>query len=606
METFRTRWVRCGTSVAAIVAAVLWNAPAAAHAPRLFNRDVRLDDAGKILAWPTNGAPYEVVSRLAWHALETKFRPQDNGLYTWLGYARFDPTTFDGIAWPHNPAGLYAMLTDSALLWYAFSGDHACVDLARTALRYQLDHGTTPGDWSWSRVPYASAGAGDLDYRGADDTWCNLCGRGDGIGVIEPDKVGELGFAYLQMYELTGDVAFRDGALACADALASHVREGDKRMSPWPFRVRAQTNVAREEYTSNVIGPVVLFEELERSSIGNVSAYARARTIAVRWMFQVPMVDDAWSGYFEDVDIHGAPTDDLNQYSALRTARWLLSHRDLDRHWLQHVRHLLAWTADHFGRDTGTERGTQWGATVLSEQSDDMSKMASHTARYGAVLALWYEATGDTMSRARAERSLNWATYACRDDGIVAVSENPNEGWWFSDGYGDFIRYFLMAMAAVPTWAPADQDHLLRSSSTVTQVAYEARRVTWRTYDPDASEVLRLTFQPTRVLAGGRALTLRPQGNNAEGFDVQPLGMSFLVHVRHMASHDVEITGETPETLRMTNLAGSAPPKRPTGHARTFAAFGFLAMLGGAVALTTGRRRRRREQAQTSQRVDFD
>ena len=66
------------------------------------------------------------------------------------------------------------------------------------ALDHQLAHGTTRADWDWGGVPYASSNAGDVDYRGADDEWCDFCGSGDGTGVIEPDKVGELGFAYVR------------------------------------------------------------------------------------------------------------------------------------------------------------------------------------------------------------------------------------------------------------------------------------------------------------------------------------------------------------------------------------------------------------------------
>ena len=178
---------------------------------------------------------------MAWLALETKFPVQDNGLETWLANSRFDPVTFEGINWPHNPAGLYAMLTESAVLWYAFSGDRAAVDVVRRALDYQLAHGTTPAFWDWARVPYASANAGEAEYGGADDAWCDYCGRGEETGVIEPDKVGELGFAYLQMFELTGEGRFREAAIACADALAKHVAPGDEQRSPWPFRVRAAT-----------------------------------------------------------------------------------------------------------------------------------------------------------------------------------------------------------------------------------------------------------------------------------------------------------------------------------------------------------------------------
>jgi hypothetical protein len=505
----------------------------------LFAREVRLDRDRRILAWPLEDSPYTRVAGLAWKALETKFPPEDNGLETWLTYSRFDPDTSEGIAWPHNPAGFYAMLTDSAVLWYAFSGDSAAIEVARKALAYQMAHGTTPDDWEWARVPYASAGAGDVDYGGADDTWCNFCGRGDGIGVIEPDKVGELGLAYLRMFEMTGDVAFRDAALACADALAKHVHAGDQTTSPWPFRVFARTDGVREPYSSNVIYALTLLDDLRRGGLGHVDDYARAYTLALQWLLQVPMATDAWSGYFEDVDLHIDPTENPNQYCALSVARWLMAHPQVDPLWREHVAHLLTWTAEKFGGDTPQERGTQWGATVMSEQHDDTAKMASHTARYGATLALWAEATGDFAARERAARSLNWATYACRDDGIVAVSPDTNEGWWFSDGYGDYIRHFLVAMAAVPEWAPRSEDHLLRSTSVVTRIEYRPSRVAWKTFDDAATETLRLAFKPTLVAATGAPMQER-ESLDADGYTQRPLRSGgFLVRVRHSGGGEV-------------------------------------------------------------------
>jgi hypothetical protein len=511
----------------------------------LFGRPVRLDHDGKLISWSTRDSPYAQVAGLAWTALETKFPIQDNGLETWLTFSRFDPTTFEGIAWPHNPASFYSMLTDSAVLWYAFSGDAAAIDLARKALAYQIAHGTTPADWDWARVPFASAGAGDLEYGGADDTWCNRCGRGDGIGVIEPDKVGELGSAYLQMYEMTGDATFRDAAVACADALAKHVRAGDERASPWPFRVYARTNVVREEYSSDVIGGLMLFDELGRLEIGDNKAYGRARTLAVEWLLRVPLVNDAWSGYFEDVDIHTDVKANVNQYTAMRTARWLMSHREVDPLWHQHVSHLLSWTAQRFGSDTPTERGVQWGATVMSEQGDDMVKMGSHTARFGATMALWSEATGDAAARSKAARSLNWATYACRPDGVVSVAEGPDEGWWFSDGYGDYIRHFLVAMAAVPEWAPPNEDHLLRSTSIVSRVDYRPGQVTWTTFDADAEDTLRLAFRPEGVRVNGVSIPRRDTltASDTIGYTERPLGSGdFLLRIRHSVS-DVTVSG---------------------------------------------------------------
>src|SRR5208337_3780463 len=117
---------------------------------------------------------------------------------------------------------------------------------------------------------------------------------------------------------------------------------------------------------SNVIYALTLFDELERRGLGHVESYEHARHLATQWLLRVPMVNDAWSGYFEDVDIHPDPTVNPNQYSSLSVARWLMSHRTVDPHWREHVDHLLSWTIEKFGGDTAHERGTQWGATVMS------------------------------------------------------------------------------------------------------------------------------------------------------------------------------------------------------------------------------------------------
>jgi hypothetical protein len=535
----------------------------------MLGHPLRVDGSKRLLSWSHSPSPYAHVAGLAWHALETKFPVQDNGIPTYLAWSRFDPVTFEGVSWPHNPAGLYAMLGESALLWYAFSGDYEAIRLVRRALDHQLEHGTTPSDWQWARVPYASAGAGDVDYSGADDAWCDYCGRGDGIGVIEPDKVGELGFAYLQFYELTGETRYRDGAIACANALAAHVRAGDDEHSPWPFRVYAQTNVAREEYSSNVVGALTLFDELGRLRLGDYGAYGRARSMAFDWLMRIPMGDDAWSGYFEDIEIQHAPESNLNQYAPMRVARWLLLHPETDPEWRAHVAHLLDWVEQTFGGDTDNEQGIQWGATVLSEQSADMVKMGSHTARFGATTALWAEATGDFSARERAGRSLNWATYACDANGVVSVGEDKNEGWWFSDGYGDYIRHFLVAMGAVPAWAPPHELHLLRSTSVVSQIEYGPGRVTWTTFDADATETLRVPSRPSSVTANGQPLAERAD-LAAPGYTAAVLEAGdFVVRVRHQARGEVVVVAETPSALPPSSdkPSGSEAPEPPRAWA---------------------------------------
>jgi hypothetical protein len=309
------------------------------------------------------------------------------------------------------------------------------------------------------------------------------------------------------------------------------------------------------------------------------------------------MKNDAWSGYFEDIEIQTDPTANANQYAAMRTARWLLQHPEEDPQWRDDVAHLLAWVVQTFGVDTAVERGTQWGATVLSEQTADMAKMGSHTARFGATIALWYEATKDPTARDRAARSLAWATYTCNAEGIVAVGEDKNEGWWFSDGYGDYIRHFLVAMAAVPEWAPPRENHLLRSTSVVKHVEYSPDRVAWTAFDADATETLRLVSRPESVTVGGEALAERDSTED-EGYVVQPLASGdAVVHVHHARPGEVVVETAPVVAASRTpapNGAGATAAAACSAGAARGREHGPAGLaLGAAVLVGLGTRRRR-------------
>jgi len=503
---------------------------------------VVLDGQGKLLSWVTpQEKAYDRVMRLAWDFLLHSVPVESNGLRSYFAYCCIDQKTFHGTAWPHNPAGVYAMLVDSAAAYYAYSGDWAVVELVQSLLDYQLAHGSTPPAWPWGSVPYASADHGATAYRGAHDFLYdrNMPGRGDGYGVIEPDKVGELDYGYLKFYQLTGAGRYCDAALACANALARHVRPGDGTHSPWPFRVYAETEVPREEYSANVIGPIRLFDELVRLNLGDVPAYRRARQMAWKWMMDYPMQNNLWATYFEDVAIFDKP-ENLNQYSALETARYLMLHPECDPAWRTHVLNIIQWVEKTFVVDLPKEPAVQFGANAVSEQIHYMPKMGSHTSRYASVNALWYEKTGDAAAREKAFRSFNWATYMCHQNGVVNVGPNE-QSVWFSDGYGDYIRHFMAGLGSVPEWAPPGENHLLRSTSIVRSVSYLPEEVNYQTFDADSTDVLRLNFVPRRVTADGKELAKRT--------DLAASGWTFdeqqrVLRVRHEGSHNLCVAGE--------------------------------------------------------------
>ena len=185
---------------------------------------------------------------------------------------------------PSNPTGMYAMLADALTLYHTYSGDRSVLALIPPLFDYVLANGTTPDlpHWAWPGVPYASSTSGDLYFSGALDVdFYHRIGSGDGPGALEPDKLGEFGVQLLTAFKLgLGGDRYRDAAVHYADVLCKTFRDPgslDPRQSPWPFRVHAQTNVAREEYSAAVLGPIKLMDELIRLGLGNIAAYRQTR-----------------------------------------------------------------------------------------------------------------------------------------------------------------------------------------------------------------------------------------------------------------------------------------------------------------------------------------
>ena len=530
------------------------------RAERLMWHDVRLDAQGQLLSWVEAGSPYDRVVRTAWNAFK-QIPVQPDGYRTYFTYPTFygpnDPQhpMFSGRWWVHNPASLFAMLTDSAILYHAYAGDREVLERVREMLDHHLRHGTTAATDAWSLVPYACGDAGNPVYRGGTDTlYCyqenhTPCGRGDGVGFLEPDKVGELGQAYLRYYEVTLEKIYLEAAIHCADALAKNARPGDESHSPWPFRVDAKTGKqVREEYTANTIGPIRLFDELLRLRLGDRPSYRRTRDAAWKWLMAYPAKNRVWTQYFEDVLIYPDYRTNRNQYSPLETARYLLEHPERDPAGRARAKEIIDWVTAFFAADSVTmaglpERGRQWGAEVISEQVNDMDKMSSHTARYASVLALWYELTGDPEAKARAFRSFNWATYSARENGLVKTSIDEGTGYWFSDGYGDYMRHFQRGMASVPEWAPAHQDHLLGSTSVIRSIRYGESEIAYVTFDRQSIEVLRLRHRPAAVRAGAASLfPARDLARAREGYTIEPMAEGdFVVRIKHRRSGEITL-----------------------------------------------------------------
>lgn len=468
----------------------------------LDEHQVILDKEGKLLSWfDPQQLAYDHVMWLAWDFIKNKVPTENNGLKTYLAYSTFDRNPpFRGGDWPHDQGELYAGFVDSLVSYYPYFGDHSLISIVQEMLDYCIKHGLTPADWDWANVPFASSDAGATEYQGAHEYHYDPYrpGVGDGIGVIEVDKVGELGLAYLTFFKLTGKQRYLKVAIDCANGLASHVRPGDADHSPLPFRVYAWNGVVREEYTSSMISSVRLFDELIRLKYDSVKNYKKARDLLWSWILAYPMRNNKWKGSFSDIplDPHNRNRDPI---SAMKTAQYTLQHPEMDPDWESHVSRIINWTELTFGEEF-------WGVQAIHEQLWWFLRMGSHTARFAALCALWYEKTGDETYKEKAYRAFNYATYFARENGVILDVFEKHKVTWFADGYADYVRHFMAGLGSIPEWAPTEKSHLLRSSSIITDIEYTDKQVNYKTFDPDALEVLRLNFTPSRIIADGEVL----------------------------------------------------------------------------------------------------
>lgn len=533
-----------------------------------------LDSRERVLAWyhPEKNLGYDHFLRLDWDFLEHKV-PIDSVTHVkvYLTAPVFDGATLQGVNWQHNPASLYAHLMDLLRGWYPYSGDTEAIGVMREMLDYQLAHGTTPKDWNWAGVPFATACLHDKEYG-----HCLQDVPPEFYGGIESDKIGELGLAYVFFYEMVGDRKYLDAGIQCADQLEKHIRPGDAEHTPWPYRIDARTGnvIAGDEYGGMVVASVRLFDELIRLNEPNTTIYKKARDLAWNWILENPMNKDSaawdrWTGYYEDVPKQ--PLDE-NDMSSMMTVYYLLSQEDpasVDQNWRDHAGHLLDRSRGLLGR------GPYFGAWAIDEQmrSDggpinsssfspaetailpgrilpftngrgccSRAGLVCRTSQWGALNAMYFEKTHDGEARENAFRSLNYATYFEDADGkIAAAGEDYHHPYWFEDGYADAGRSFMWALEAVPEFAPIGENHLLHSTTVVQQITYGTNSIDYRTFDKSGTEVFRLTYKPAYVTAGTAHLALQDALKDDTYTTTDLPGGDYEIRVRHVRSNQITI-----------------------------------------------------------------
>ena len=492
---------------------------------RLQYHEIVTDKDGNIVPWysPDPATAYDFCIRRVWEFWKN-MKPCPNGVKYYLQHQVWqDPG--------EDPRGLggdqLAMAMSSWNLLYDYLGDPSVVENMELIADYAIDHGFSKANAAWPNLfyPYNTelhSGQYDGDMRA-------------GKGVLQPDKAGSLGAELLTLYKITGNERYLKTALAIADTLSRKVTPGDEGHSPWPYRVNAATGQVAAPYTSNWTGTLRLFDDLIRLKRGHEAAYQKAFDLASDWLKKYPLRLNKWGPFFEDVGEWSN-----TEINADTLAWYILENPEWDTNWREDSERILTFTQSQFENGNWLRHGV-W---VINEQTAYRVPGNSHTSRHASVQLIFAEKAGEPATKWEAIRQLNWATYMVAEDGR---NRYYRDDVWLTDGYGDYVRHYLRAMAAAPELAPQDQSHLLRSTSVVKNIAYTADSVTYSTFDSSSRELLRVAFTPREVAAGQsklKRLDNVPDLAREEGYTFNAPGdVPGVLRIRHDRAGNVTITG---------------------------------------------------------------
>jgi hypothetical protein len=516
---------------------------------------IQTDKDGHILPWynPDPAIAYDYDLHTIWNFWFT-MRRDPNGLPYYMNHQVWNKDIDD----PRGIGGdQFMMAISSWRLLYAYMGDERIKANIYFLAGYYLAHGLSPSACKWPDIPFPY---NTLTYSGNYD--------GDmrnGKDVAQPDKAGSFGLELVHVYKIKNDPVFLDAAIKIANTLAAHVKTGDAEHSPLPFKVNVFTGktvlldvqkprsrwMDTAGYTSNLTPTGQLFDELIQLHKGDTALYKTAAARILAWLKKFPIQNNTWGPFFEDVGEWSE-----TQINAMTCARYMMEHPKSFPDWRTQVRHIIDSVHSRFSND----KWKKYGVIVTNEQSVYRVPGNSHSARQAADELLYVSLTKDTAMYANAIRELNWATYMVDTDGKNCF---PTDEPWLTDGYGDYVRHYLRAMAVFPILAPAE-DHILSTSSVIQQADYNGHfkkylsvefdkpdtakvRVYYRTFDNEGTETIRLKAKPSAVLLNDRPLkeipnagpTAAPAAATSAGYSWTPLGTGGALKVWRLGGNKV-------------------------------------------------------------------
>ncbi len=443
--------------------------------------------------------------------------------------------------WANGDLGQRAAYVLSGLVdYYRYSGDATAIGGITLMADYLVRYAQTPDTHPWPRFLVS------VPTRG------QAYGVADPHGFIQLDIVAEAGVGLLRAYQLTGNRQWLMAVQHWADLLAERAAR-QPGVPPWGRYANPQDVPWEDLQTGGLVFILCLFDELERMGCtgrepGSIPAARRAGeaylrdVLLPRWT-----VDDTWGRNYWDWN-DPVQAENVTEFAV----RYMMEHPDRFPNWRNDCRNIMSLFLNRTSVATSSNGDVYSGAWAYPESSACCGRSLWYgPMELATVYAQYGELADSAWAREMARRQIILATYDIHETGVVEDNIDGGQvvaGGWFKIAHPMALKHCLGVIAWQPElFAPSRENHIVRSTSVVSEVRYTPGRVSYTTFDalPGGSEVLHLAFEPAEVRADGQLLKRAP---GPQGYEVKALpDGDCLVTVRHEGRRHIVVSGPDPQ-----------------------------------------------------------
>ncbi len=441
----------------------------------------------------------------------------------------------------------FKYITEAIPRYYRYTGDPTLLGSLKIAADFLLDYYFTPEDHPWPRFPISVPLGGKPYGASAPGAWIQL------------DLAAGIGLGLLRVYEMTGEQRYLTAAQHIGDVFAAkcHLQPGSR---PWNrYAEGGESSWGKNEtgnlLTGGVANILIFLDELIRLEYtGQDQSILQARDAGLSYLrdqlLPVWTVNDTWGRHYWDWEhpVQGIlPTGWVAQY--------LMDHPNSFPEWKNDVRNILSLYMNHACVSPESNGDVYSGAWALPEGSSCCGRSLDICPVFlGRFWARYADEANSNWAREIVRRMTILSFYHFHETGMV--EDNIDGGqitareWSELIGFGP-ILCGLEIMAWLPElFGPARENHLLRSSSLVTDIKYGPGLIQYSVFDAPIKsvDVLRLAYCPDQVLADGKPL-MQLSELVSNGFSTESLPSGdWIVKIRHDGCRTMIVMGDDPQS----------------------------------------------------------